>query len=142
MCVSHAAQDADLKSLPKAAVVGGVCIVWCLFAMASESMAQNSVPSVPDFETHVAPLLIKHCVECHQGKDPSGGLLLTSRPGLLQGGESGDAVDRQKPAASYLLERITSGEMPPEIQGRSLKLPDAEIELIRQWLDGGVMRQP
>ena len=138
MCVSHAAQDADLKSLPRAAVVGGVCIVWCLFAMASESMAQNSVPLVPDFETHVAPLLIKHCVECHQGKDPSGGLLLTSRPGLLHGGESGDAIDRQTPAASYLLERITSGEMPPEIQGRSQKLPDAEIELIRQWLDGGV----
>ena len=95
-------------------------------------------PSEPiDFDSQIAPLLIKRCVECHQGHEPSGGLLLTSHRGLVEGGDSGDAVDIQSPATSYLLERITSGEMPPKKQGRSQKLAGAELELLRAWINGG-----
>ena len=85
----------------------------------------------------MAPLLIRRCVECHQGKNPSGGLLLTTREGLHAGGESGQVIDPQNADHSNLLQRVIDGEMPPEKQGRSQKLPDEEIGLIRQWLASG-----
>ena len=133
-----------LKSLQKAAVACdgwftfGFCFLVCMLGTSVSSNGQEQQLAATDFETQIAPLLIKQCVECHQGTEPSGGLLLTSRKGLVAGGDSGDAVDIQRSADSYLLERITSGEMPPEKQGRSQKLTESEIELFRHWLDDGM----
>ncbi|MEM7384269.1 MAG: PSD1 and planctomycete cytochrome C domain-containing protein [Verrucomicrobiota bacterium] len=95
------------------------------------------VAKTPDFNTEMAPLLIKRCVECHQGRDPSGGLSLTSFDGLIRGGDSGSALNREQPEKSLLFQRIHTGEMPPEKQGKSGKLPVEEIERFRRWLVNG-----
>ncbi len=113
------------------------CFVGTLIGTGSSANAQDEQLAPIDFESQIAPLLVKRCVECHQGIDPSGGLSLTSQEGLVAGGDSGDVVDFQHPAASFFSERIASGEMPPEKQGRSQKLPDSEIELLRRWVDDG-----
>ena len=34
---------------------------------------------LPDYETHIQPILDRHCVSCHGQKDPNGGLDFTSR---------------------------------------------------------------
>ena len=134
--------SASLESLRKPATLFGVtltfgfCFIGCLFGVSVSANAQDQYETI-DFESQIAPLLIKRCVECHQGENPSGGLMLTHRKGFVIGGDSGVAVDFQHPAASHLLERITSGEMPPEKQGRSQKLTDSEIELFRRWFDEG-----
>ena len=41
------------------------------------------------FEAKIRPILVKHCYECHaaDSKKISGGLLVDSRQGLLDGGE-------------------------------------------------------
>ncbi len=91
----------------------------------------------PDFESELAPLLIRRCVECHQGKAPSGGLSLTNVRGLQAGGDSGPVINLERLGNSFLLERIERGEMPPKKQGRSQKLPPQEIALIRKWLEAG-----
>jgi len=46
------------------------------------------------FESKIRPVLVKSCYECHAAysKKISGGLLVDSRQGLLEGGESGPAV--------------------------------------------------
>ncbi len=90
-----------------------------------------------DFESKVAPLLVKRCVECHQGKDPSGGLSLVDQEGLWAGGKSGKVINKNDLVKSYLLERIETGEMPPKKQGQSQKLPQKEIELIKEWISQG-----
>ena len=91
----------------------------------------------PDFESEVSPLLTKRCVECHQGDDPSGGLSLTTRDGLMKGGESGRIIEPGAAKESYLFQRIHDGEMPPEKQGKSQHLSKEEIGLIRRWIDNG-----
>ena len=91
----------------------------------------------PDFEADIAPLLIKRCVECHQGKEPAGGLVLTSHEGLIAGGDSGDVIDPQNPLSGYLIERVMSGEMPPNKQGRSQQLPENETHMLRRWIQKG-----
>ena len=90
-----------------------------------------------DFEKDVAPLLLKRCVECHKGNEPAGGLLLTSKADFHVGGDSGPALDMKGLAESEFLRRIESGEMPPEKQGRSQKLPPIEREIFRKWLEEG-----
>jgi len=93
--------------------------------------------AAPDFERQIAPLLIKRCLECHQEKDPAGGLSLVSGEALMSGGDSGLAISSGAPEESYLLERVQSGEMPPEQKGISQQLSDEEIALLQQWVQAG-----
>ena len=39
----------------------------------------------------VEEIISRHCLECHEAKDPEGGLSMESHAGLLKGGESGPA---------------------------------------------------
>ena len=82
-------------------------------------------------------VLLERCVTCHHAKQASGGLDLTSNAAFLKGGDSGDAVDPNMPDESYLLERIRTGEMPPEEKGVSQRLPDQEIEILEAWVKQG-----
>ena len=65
-------------------------LVWLSVA---SSISVSGADAASDFESVIAPLLVRRCVECHQGKNPSGGLLLTTRKGLHAGGESGQIID-------------------------------------------------
>jgi len=90
-----------------------------------------------NFEQHVAPILIKRCLECHKGNTPSGGLSLESAAGLNKGGESGNAFVSGKPAASYLLQRIHDKEMPPPVKGETQKLSETETQILSDWIQSG-----
>lgn len=114
------------------------CVIWAFVSLCvGFGDKVNGAERSSSFEADVAPLLIRHCVECHQGQDPSGGLLLTTRAGLHAGGDSGQVLDLNKIEDSLLLQRVIDGEMPPEKQGRSQKLPDDAIKRIKQWLVNG-----
>lgn len=106
-------------------------IAFCLF-VPRQASADDAL-----FESEVAPLLIRRCVECHQGKHPSGNLSLTTAEGLRKGGDSGPAVDMQNPQASYLLQRVHDGEMPPEKKGQSQELPKQEVAVLQRWVAAG-----
>ena len=95
-------------------------------------------PAEMNFEDEIAPLIAKRCLECHNPIDAKGGLNLASHDAALQGGESGVVLVAGKPQESYLLERLEAGEMPPEVRGRSQKLPDAEIAALQRWITAGV----
>ena len=90
-----------------------------------------------EFDSDVASILVRRCVECHKGREPSGGLNLTTRESALRGGESGVAIQAGKTDESQLLQRVATGEMPPEKQNESQKLPDAEIAVLREWIASG-----
>ncbi|WP_254508602.1 PSD1 and planctomycete cytochrome C domain-containing protein [Anatilimnocola floriformis] len=91
----------------------------------------------PDFERDVAPILVNHCLECHQPNKKSGGLNLVTAAGLLAGGEQGAAVVAGDPSKSLLLERITSGEMPPRESKESKPLSAEQIATLRTWINAG-----
>ncbi|MEZ6086810.1 MAG: c-type cytochrome domain-containing protein [Pirellulaceae bacterium] len=78
----------------ESSIVRLVCLLlWFDVSFGGHILA---VDTVSDFESDIAPLLIRRCVECHQGSNPSGGLLLTTRAGLHAGGDSGEAIDSRK----------------------------------------------
>lgn len=84
------------------------------------------------FDTQIAPLLAKRCLDCHNPSDKKGGLDLTQRQAALKGGDSGPAVAPGKPDASLLVERIVAGDMPPKTP-----LAAAEREQLKQWIAAG-----
>ncbi len=92
------------------------------------------------FRQQVEPILEQHCFKCHgAGESIKGGLRLTSRAGILQGGDTGPAVSLDKPAESLLLEAINyeSYEMPP-----SGKLPQEKIDVLTRWVRSGLAGAP
>src|SRR5215472_5608942 len=90
-----------------------------------------------DFERDIVPILVKHCLDCHQPNKRSGKLNLSSRDGLLAGGEQGPAFDVARPRSSLLLERVVNGEMPPPDQKDRSPLSADEKHLIDSWINVG-----
>jgi len=91
------------------------------------------------FENKIRPVLVKHCYACHseqaaRTKKLRGGLRLDSRAALLKGGDSGPAVDLDKPAESLLIQALKyeSLEMPP--QGA---LPASIVADFQKWIELG-----
>jgi hypothetical protein len=86
------------------------------------------------FEADVRPILKAHCFHCHgEAGEQEGGLDVRLRRLLITGGDSGPAIEPSKPDASLLLERITSGEMPPGEK----RLSAEEVARIADWIASG-----
>jgi hypothetical protein len=64
-----------------------------------------------------------------------GGLNLTSRQGLLQGGKSGPAIKPRDSEASLLIKKITGS--PPQMPKNAKPLGAEQIALLRLWIDRG-----
>ena len=80
--------------------------------------AQFSPEQIEFFETHVRPLLVERCYECHSGdaRELKADLYVDRRQGLIQDGQSGPVVVPGKPEESPLIAavRYESVEMPPD----------------------------
>jgi hypothetical protein len=93
------------------------------------------------FETHVRPLLEKHCMECHTGDEPKGGVDLSSRLGWSESG----AIKPGDSQGSLLLQVILSEDadvrMPPPPKDT---LKEKDIEALKLWIDRGAFdpREP
>src|SRR6185295_12125319 len=103
--------------------------------LAASSLAVAAAPA--DFERDIAPILVNHCLECHHAGKMSGQLNLTTAAGLLKGGESGPAIVAAKPAESYLIERVSAGEMPPPKEDEKRALSNEQVDSLRAWIAAG-----
>ncbi len=116
--------------LPIIAVFAALC--------QAASAADTSLADLQFFKQDVLPILEKRCYECHahQAKKIKGGLVLDSKSGWQQGGETGAALVPGKPENSLLIKAVkyTDRElrMPPKE-----KLSDAEIAVLEKWVTLG-----
>jgi mono/diheme cytochrome c family protein len=91
------------------------------------------------FESEVRPLLLEHCIACHdRAGEISGGLILSDAAGLAKGGDSGPAIIAGDPQSSKLIDAISYQnphlQMPPEY-----KLQESQIEVLRKWIADGAI---
>lgn len=94
-----------------------------------------SAQQLEQFEKQIRPLLIEHCAKCHGPKKQEGGLNLSTRALLIQGGDSGPALVPGKAAETRIIHAVEYGgelKMPP-----SGKLSADKIELLRRWVEQG-----
>jgi hypothetical protein len=94
--------------------------------------AARGISAPLDFDQTVAPLLTRHCLDCHSGSKPKGKLDLTSKKTTFAGGKNGPSVVPGKPDASLLWNRVKDGEMPPK-----KKLTAEEQKLLHAWIAAG-----
>ena len=97
----------------------------------------SDAAKVEYFDNKIYPILKENCFKCHGGQERlKGEFRLTSRDGVLRGGESGSAINLNKPEESLFLSMLSwkdeNHEMPPDE-----KLPDAQIALLTEWVKMG-----
>lgn len=92
-----------------------------------------------DFAHDVVPILNRHCVACHGGKEAKGGFSMNTRELVLEA----EVVDLKQPEQSRLLELIRSSDpesqMPPKEAAR-LSLED--ITVLQRWVEEGLPWEP
>ena len=92
------------------------------------------------YEDMISPIFEAKCLSCHNDQKAKGGLLMTSYPNLLKGGESDNpSIAAGLPEESELFKRVILPEshkdhMPPE--GKT-PLSDSEIALLKFWIASG-----
>ncbi len=102
-----------------------------LWLFASSPLVLVRAESI-DFDKQIAPILVSHCLECHRDAPMEGGLNLTNENFVLQGGDSGAAIDSGNAENSLLWERVSTDEMPPKHP-----LSDDQKETLKQWIQEG-----
>ncbi|MBM3800970.1 MAG: hypothetical protein FJW26_01535, partial [Acidimicrobiia bacterium] len=98
--------------------------------------AQRTLPDSQFYSTQIHPMLVEHCQGCHNGEVKKGGLDLSSREGLLKGGDSGPSIVRGNAEAS-LLYKLVAHEQEPAMPYKLDKLPAVLIAQLATWIDGG-----
>ena len=89
------------------------------------------------YTEEIQPLLEEHCLKCHGGKPRiKAGLDLTTRSGLLRGGDMGPSLDESSPERSLLLAMLSyrdeDHEMPPKG-----KLQGTDLDSFERWVHMG-----
>lgn len=97
-----------------------------------------SIAQQDKLNLEVRAILAHNCYQCHGENKQKGGLILDSKTGVFQGGESGVVVVPNQPEASELYKRII---LPPDHEdvmpkkGKVLKKD--EIALVKLWIEKG-----
>ena len=111
------------------------------FWLALVSMA-TPVSAAPDFVHEVAPILKKHCSECHTDTKKKAGLSMNDEASFRAGSENGPIIDIANPEKSLMLELIASDDedmrMPPKGKGLNAE----QVEIIKAWVISGAKWEP
>jgi hypothetical protein len=94
-------------------------------------------PKTPTYVDDVLPILKQHCNNCHGNDKQSAGLNLASLNTLKEGGSSGEVVKAGDPDKSRLF-TLTAHKEKPEMPPKAAKIPDAQIEILRLWIEQGL----
>ena len=88
----------------------------------------------------VSTILSKKCLHCHSGISRKGGLDLSTREGMLQGGDSGAALVPSEPEHSTIYVRsIPQNGARPEMPAKGEALSVEEAQTLRDWILGGAI---
>ena len=95
-----------------------------------------------DFAHQVAPVLRKHCAECHMEAAKKGGFSMNTRESLIAGSENGAVVEAGNAEDSLLLEVILSDDKSDRMPPKGPRVPADQVEILRKWIDGGMNWEP
>ncbi|HRH96631.1 MAG TPA: PSD1 and planctomycete cytochrome C domain-containing protein [Prosthecobacter sp.] len=91
------------------------------------------------FESKIRPVLVKHCYECHSAESgkSKGGLMLDTKHGIREGGETGPAVVPGDATKSLLLTAIKHSDPDLEMPPKEPQLPKSVIADFETWIKAG-----
>ncbi len=90
------------------------------------------------YDDHIVPIFRQRCGSCHNPTAKKADLDVTNYLKLMQGGASGASISPSDADGSYLFALVTR-QAEPFMPQNADKLPDAEIDLLRRWINGGAL---
>ncbi|MFA6542966.1 MAG: PSD1 and planctomycete cytochrome C domain-containing protein [Limisphaerales bacterium] len=112
-----------------------LALIASVFAL--RARAADSVVGHDFFENKIRPLLIEHCLKCHDGgasEKPKGGLALNTRAGWTKGGENGPAIIPGDPDKSLLIRSIRYTDKDLQMPPKGKKLSSQQVALFEEWV--------
>ena len=103
-------------------------------AFAGGAAAQEKIT----YDDHVQQLLVQHCGKCHGEEKQKAGLDVSSYSSLMRGSSGGPVVASGDPDRSVIYLAVTHRREPTMPLGGG-KIPDAAIEMLRKWIEGGLL---
>ncbi|MDX1965439.1 MAG: PSD1 and planctomycete cytochrome C domain-containing protein [Pirellulales bacterium] len=110
----------------------GVVLCGIIFTKARLALAEP-----PDYLQQIKPILRQRCFACHSGLKAEGGLRLDAASFINKGGDSGPALLAGQSEKSELIARVTSHDESERMPQEGAELPEAEIQILKQWIDQG-----
>ena len=107
--------------------------------LGSAAPTETNAAGIEFFEGKIRPLLVDNCYKCHSSKSEKvrGGLLVDTRDGLRQGGDSGPAIVPGHPEKSLLIKAVSYTDKDLQMPPKDQKLADEQIEYLRAWVKMG-----
>ncbi|MDG2221145.1 MAG: hypothetical protein P8L85_07190 [Rubripirellula sp.] len=107
--------------------------LWC-FGVVWPAAADDVV----SFRRDVAPILLDHCVACHNAKQAEGGYRLDTFAEFTKAGDSGiDPLVGQAEEHAELLKRLITDDEFERMPAESAALAESQIRLISDWVEAG-----
>jgi hypothetical protein len=100
-----------------------------------------SVLAGQGFERDLQPIFRKHCYGCHAATVKMGSLDIETHEGVMRGGNQGPIVMPGKASESRLYLTLT-GAMEPFMPMGGKRLEQAELDLVKRWIDAGARPDP
>ena len=110
------------------------CVAACVLTTQAWVSCAGADETSLQFESDIRPILKEHCWHCHGEEEKVEGQLDLRLVRFMQkGGETGPAVVPGDAAASLIIQRIESGEMPPGEK----KLSADQLAKLKTWVTQG-----
>ncbi|WP_421865611.1 c-type cytochrome domain-containing protein [Motiliproteus sp.] len=121
-------------------IVARNSVLSCLCCAAALTVSVGAIADDKPvtYQDQIKPIFDQHCVECHEGWFPKGGLRMDSLENLREGGKNGPSYFAGKPDKGRLINMIKQvpgrfSQMPPGEKA----LSEEQFQLIRRWIEQG-----
>ncbi|MHC4403608.1 MAG: WD40 domain-containing protein [Planctomycetota bacterium] len=139
MSLTSSLKGACLAGTAPSCVVLIALVAFVLNAPSEAGAAeQKSQPKI-SYEEHVRPIFREHCFACHNQNKARNDLAVDAYETLMEGGASGEIVVAGDLESSWLWDLITHQDEPAMPLNQD-KLPDEKLEVIKQWILGGAIK--
>ncbi len=117
-----------------------LCVACCVLS-AGGLCAEDAKPAGEKitYDEHILPIFREKCGTCHNANDKKGDLILDNYAATLRGGGSGEVVKVDGDAMGSTLYKVVAHIEEPFMPPSQPKLPDAQLALIKKWIEGGAL---
>jgi hypothetical protein len=117
---------------------GGMVFDFSLVSVPPAQAEEAKKAAKITYEEQVSAIFKNRCNGCHNADKQKGGLNLETFGTSMQGGGSGKVIEPGELDASTLFQ-LVSHKDEPSMPPNAPKIPEAEIEVIKLWIEGGAL---
>src|SRR5687767_13807032 len=117
----------------------GIVAAGVLACGASACLAEDAAKKVT-YVDDVQPIFRQHCFACHGPDQKKNDLALNTYASAMAGGASGEVLLPGDTVSSHLW-LLVNHEIEPSMPPGGAKLPQAELDVIKAWIEGGLLEK-